>query len=80
MLDNYVADGSSTFISFILKSSTNTGNNDPLLDGIVFARIGTTNTPGAVPEPATWAMMLAGFGLLGGELRRRRASLERLEA
>lgn len=24
-----------------------------------------------VPEPATWAMMLAGFGLLGGGLRRR---------
>lgn len=25
----------------------------------------------AVPEPATWAMMLCGFGLLGGVLRRR---------
>ena len=27
-------------------------------------------TPG-VPEPATWAMMLAGFGALGASLRRR---------
>lgn len=26
----------------------------------------------AVPEPATWAMMIAGFGLLGGALRRQR--------
>lgn len=26
-----------------------------------------------VPEPATWAMMIAGFGLVGGSLRRRRA-------
>jgi len=25
-----------------------------------------------VPEPATWAMMIIGFGLLGGLLRRRR--------
>jgi len=25
----------------------------------------------AVPEPATWAMMLAGFGLVGGTMRRR---------
>lgn len=25
----------------------------------------------AVPEPATWAMMIAGFGLVGGALRRR---------
>jgi hypothetical protein len=27
----------------------------------------------AVPEPATWAMMIAGFGLVGGAMRRRRA-------
>jgi V8-like Glu-specific endopeptidase len=28
---------------------------------------------GAIPEPASWAMMIAGFGLVGGSLRRRRA-------
>ncbi len=27
---------------------------------------------GAVPEPATWAMMLAGFGMIAGGLRHRR--------
>ncbi|QMW22142.1 THxN family PEP-CTERM protein [Sandaracinobacteroides saxicola] len=27
----------------------------------------------AVPEPATWAMMIMGFGLVGGTLRRRAA-------
>ena len=27
----------------------------------------------AVPEPATWAMMIAGFGLAGGALRTRRS-------
>ncbi len=30
-------------------------------------------TPPGVPEPATWAMMIAGFGLAGAALRRRRA-------
>lgn len=30
---------------------------------------------GAVPEPSTWAMMLAGFGLLGGAIRSRRRYL-----
>jgi hypothetical protein len=33
-----------------------------------------TVTPG-VPEPATWALMLMGFGGLGALLRRRRAGL-----
>lgn len=27
---------------------------------------------GAVPEPAAWAMMIAGFGLIGGALRRQK--------
>ncbi len=29
----------------------------------------------AVPEPATWAMMIAGFGLVGGMMRRRKVAL-----
>ena len=31
-----------------------------------------TVPPSAVPEPATWAMMLVGFGLAGSAIRRRR--------
>ena len=30
------------------------------------------NTPSDTPEPATWAMFIAGFGLVGGAVRRRR--------
>jgi hypothetical protein len=39
-----------------------------------FARItfGAPPITGAVPEPATWAMMIAGFGLVGGAMRRQR--------
>jgi hypothetical protein len=38
--------------------------NDP--NGVISA--------GGVPEPATWALMIGGFGLAGASLRRRRAS------
>ena len=35
---------------------------------------GVTPPVAAVPEPATWAMMIGGFGLVGGAMRRRRAT------
>jgi len=40
---------------------TETGSNDVRLPS------------GAVPEPATWAMMIGGFGMAGAMMRRRRA-------
>lgn len=35
------------------------------------------SSPGAVPEPATWAMMVAGFGAVGGVARRKRRQILR---
>ena len=42
-------------------------------DNTVFLdNVSASVTPsGAVPEPATWAMLIAGFGLVGASLRRR---------
>ena len=31
--------------------------------------------PPVVPEPASWAMMIAGFGLVGAAMRRRKAAI-----
>ena len=35
-------------------------------------QIGIADVGGGVPEPATWALMISGFGLAGAALRRRR--------
>jgi len=35
----------------------------------------TLYSNGAVPEPASWALMLGGFGLVGSAMRRRKVSL-----
>jgi len=46
-----------------------------------FDNVRLTATPSAVaavPEPATWAMMLVGFGAVGGTMRRRNARRTRV--
>jgi hypothetical protein len=50
------------------------GNATSLNDNSGFERLVFTNT-GGVPESATWAMLIAGFGLVGATMRRRRALL-----
>jgi hypothetical protein len=35
---------------------------------------------GVVPEPGSWAMMIAGFGLVGASLRRRRRAVDSMRA
>jgi hypothetical protein len=42
------------------------------VQGFSNAALYTTGTPPAVPEPATWGMMLMGFGVAGYAMRRRR--------
>jgi hypothetical protein len=39
-----------------------------------------TAGPGLVPEPATWAMMMLGFGAVGYSMRRRRVAVGKLQA
>lgn len=70
---DYVATSTLTPISFTLLDTNEVGligNNDPLIDGVSFEQIAVG---GAVPEPATWAMMIVGFGAVGGMMRRRAA-------
>ncbi len=49
--------------------------DQPALSHIIFYGGG-----GVIPEPATWAMMIAGFGLVGGALRRRRDTVAHVNA
>jgi hypothetical protein len=58
-----------------LIGSLSTGSSATLNYAYVVGdNIGTVGG-GAVPEPATWAMMIMGFGAMGSVLRRRRSAV-----
>lgn len=42
-------------------------------ESVTFTIYDADPTSGAIPEPGTWALLIAGFGLTGAALRRRRA-------
>lgn len=59
---DFVADGPSTTLTFSADEGTSASYFGLALDNVSIA---------GVPEPATWAMMILGFGLIGGAMRRR---------
>jgi PEP-CTERM motif len=64
---------------WLIAASLQTSNQryyDNKKDGYKLKDI-KVQTVGAVPEPANWALMIAGFGLIGGAMRRKsRATLQ----
>jgi hypothetical protein len=44
-------------------------DNEVMFDNLVSAVTGAPPVTGAIPEPSTWAMLLLGFGFVGGAMR-----------
>ena len=51
-------------------------------DNVAFLRgqVVLRSTAGAIPEPATWAMLIAGFGMVGFAARQRKAGFDAVTA
>jgi hypothetical protein len=69
----------STFAGTILDAvfTLTTKNNPANESNTAVYTLGSVSVPRgaiAVPEPATWAMLIGGFGLIGVSARRRRAA------
>jgi hypothetical protein len=65
-----------TFDNFIVRYQSITGSQFGS-SGIGLGTGGGGNggfDPGGIPEPSSWAMLIAGFGLVGAVARRRKAS------
>jgi hypothetical protein len=56
------------------------GGGDFNYNDLKFVFSNVVAVPDAVPEPASWAMMIAGFGLIGDTLRRRHRRTVRFAA
>ena len=62
----FTATGAATNLTFASLDNTAFG---AVLDNVSISSVTS------VPEPATWAMMIGGFGIVGGALRRRQSKL-----
>jgi hypothetical protein len=62
--------GSFTFVGTGNTETISLAATIPGNGGVFFDNVSVS---GAVPEPATWALMIGGFGMAGATLRRRRA-------
>lgn len=65
---------SATYIFRTNATNFNLGGTFTTQDGSVAQRANFSPIA-AVPEPASWAMMLMGFGVIGSAMRRRRRSI-----
>ena len=68
----FVSDGAA-ISSITLTSAAGVNVDGSTGYGYAFDVTSFTLADSAVPEPATWAMMIGGFGLAGATLRRRKA-------
>lgn len=62
----FLADSSTPISSITIQALGSTN-----IASIGQFRLGGISSPNAIPEPATWAMMLFGFGILGASMRRK---------
>jgi len=71
---NTTSSSSNIRVNFLVTGAdrTNLGRLEFTSNGKAFELDDVAFKTSAVPEPATWAMMIAGFGLAGAAIRRRR--------
>lgn len=66
--------GGLVFDAFYTLTTKNNPNNVPGGAGTPIYTLGSVSVPAAIPEPATWGLLLGGFGLTGFAMRRRRST------
>lgn len=66
---NFAGTGGATTLAYYSSQSASSSNL-----GVAFDNL--TVDLAAVPEPASWALMLGGFGLAGAAVRRRRSRMD----
>ncbi len=57
--------------AFFTLTTKNNPDGQPGGSNTAVFTLGSVAVPNAIPEPATWAMMIGGFGMIGAVSRRR---------
>jgi hypothetical protein len=65
---NFNSGSATSVVLSLVNENTTRAGNDFALDDVT---LGTRSVVNPIPEPATWALMIAGFGLVGAAARRK---------
>lgn len=70
---DFVAAGPTVKLTFLASTSLSSSSLGVGLDNVAFDL--TSSPASGAPEPASWALLIAGFGGVGAAVRRRRAAV-----
>ena len=76
-LVNFIAvKAGSNFVLYQLATPASSGNWSTVdLDGKDLSHLEFFGTVAAIPEPASWALMIGGLGIVGASMRRRKTAV-----
>ncbi len=78
LTSNFNSGAASSVVLSLVNENTTAAGNDFAIDDVTLGTRSVVNPIPTIPEPGTWALMIAGFGLVGAAARRQKTLARKL--